>query len=177
VDHRNAAYQYVILEKHSLRDAAAKFGLSKSAIGRMVKGSVSPSKLMGRATVLPAHIEDSLAAALLRLSRNACALPLAQLPSIVKSICEDASIATPGFVAGRAWTTGFFERHPALNARFMKGQSKARLTNFNRISVAEWYAHVGPLIACYAPEEIVNMDDTGMDMENIKQKVCAHCAR
>jgi len=137
----------------------------------MVKGHVRPDKLMGRPTALPAHIEASLASALLRLCQNACALPLSRLPIIVKTICDDAGLETPGFVAGRRWTEGFFARHPELNARLMKGQSKARLTNFNRITVAEWYAHVEPLVASYAPEEIVNMDDTGMDMENIKLKV------
>ena len=170
-DLRSAAYRYVTIEKHSMREAQAKFGLSKSAVGRMVKGRVSPAKLVGRPTALPAHIEASLSSALLRLCHNACSLPLSRLPIIVKTICEDAGLATPGFVAGRKWTEGFFARHPVLNARLMKGQSKARLTNFNRITVAEWYAHVGPLIARYAPEEILNMDDTGMDMENIKLMV------
>ena len=75
------------------------------------------------------------------------------------------------FVAGQAWQRGFFSRFPHLNVRLSKGQSRARLVNFNRISVADWYSHVEKLLAEFAPEEILNMDDVGYDLEKIKELV------
>ena len=170
-DVRTAALAHLTETGSSVRETARLFGLSKGAMQRLAAGTTAPEKLMGRPTVLPPNIEKALASSLEELCKNACSAPISLLSIIVESICDDLDIAVPGFVAGQAWQRGFFSRFPHLNVRLSKGQSRARLVNFNRISVADWYSHVEELVAEFEPEEIVNMDDVGFDLENIKERV------
>ena len=52
----------------SVRKLALKYGMSKTAVGRLVSGKTQPSSKRGRAKTLPAKIEEQLVQALIRCS-------------------------------------------------------------------------------------------------------------
>ena len=43
--------------------------------------------------------------------------------------------------------------------------------HYNRITVAEWYAAVGPLAMTFSAKETMNMDDTSIDYETVVGKL------
>jgi hypothetical protein len=151
----------------SLRKLALKYGISAMSASRLVNGAVAPDAHVGPKEVLPPAVEAELVAGLKRCIANACAVNMTKFPTIVKSITSRLGVDTPTFTAGK----NGFARNPELAKRLPSKTNQARLVHFNRISVAEWCAAVGPLAKTFSAKETTNMDDTSFDNETVVGKV------
>ena len=108
---------------------------------------------------------------MLNCAKNACAVRVAQILLIVRRIAEKMGIAIDEFVCMRSWLWSFFQRHEELAKRLPSKTNQARLTHWNRISVARWTAETGPLASQYTPQQTWNGDDSGWDLESLQCKV------
>ncbi|XP_069357516.1 uncharacterized protein [Maniola hyperantus] len=79
--------------------------------------------------------------------------------------------------AGDVWFTGFLNRNPELSQRKSEGLSLARAYGVNRADVQDFFTLLAQIYTendlSTHPEKIFNMDETGIQMNNIPSKVIA----
>lgn len=78
-------------------------------------------------------------------------------------------------MAGIEWMNNFFIRHPDISVRRPQATSLARATAFNRHNVAAFFGKLKLLMDTYkfAPQNIYNMDETGVTTVQIPDRVVA----
>ena len=99
-----------------------------------------PDATQGRKTMLSRDIELQLVEMLLLCARNAVAVNVSQLSSIVISYLNKMGVDTSKIRCCEAWCRAFLMRHPVLAKRLPSKTNQARLVHWNRISFAEWRA-------------------------------------
>ena len=148
-----------------MRKAARVYGLSKSAMQRLVSGDVSPSARTGRKTILHPVVEAELARVCLYLYESNLSIHRSVIQLIARDIATKTGVPGHKFVASDKWFRGFLARHKDLSSRKACKINRARSANFNRLSVETWYTAVHDIMQLYDDEEIWNCDDTSKDPE------------
>lgn len=155
----------VLSKKMSVRKAARTYGLSVSAVQRLVSGAVSPSARAGRKTVLHPVVEAELARVCLYLYESNLPIHRSTIQSIARDIALKTGVPGHKFVASEMWFRGFLARHKDLSSRKACKINRARSANFNRLSVETWYTAIHDIMQLYEDDEIWNCDDTSKDPE------------
>ena len=141
-------------------------GISLGTLSRLKNGATTVDTANGRPPVIPKIVEDSMAEKLRRLVAAHMSVDIAMFPLIAKDIARKFKLTTTGWKAGDKWVKGFLQRHPDLAKRKCGKISRARAIHFNVLTHTEWYEAMKPLLKLYLPEEVFNMDDTGLDIEH-----------
>ena len=149
-----------------MRDLAARFPLSSSAIGRLVSGETLPSSKRGRATILPPDIEEKLVLGLIRCAAAHVGFDPDAVRRGIGYYMAKAGLAPTDFEMSDGWYESCLYRY---NHRLssLKGRSisKSRSFGFNRVQHADWCVTAAPLAKRFKPEETFNCDDTGLNLE------------
>lgn len=82
-------------------------------------------------------------------------------------------------MAGRDWYAGFMERHSRLSLRTPEATSLARISSFNKTTVNDFQNKLESLLKKhqFAPEDIFNLDETGVTTVQKVQKVISSKGR
>lgn len=158
----------------SLRFASIKFGLSKSVLQRVVTGRLSPSRVgkVGRKTLLPPSVENSLVDFLIRVSDSYLSITPQQVKKIAGYYLFKEGKKEKDFEMSDSWFQDFMSRHKKrISSLKPRTISASRAEGFNEISLAQWYAFAGPIFAQYDPREIFNQDSAGIEVEKGAAKV------
>ena len=158
----------------SIRKVATATGISSTALHRLKIGATTVLSRPGAPNALTPEVERELVAALIRLADAGVGLPWAKMSKVVRRLAEEAGSPRPTFVAGRDWMVRFLSRNPALAKRLGKRASRARLVNFNRLTMNEWFEAMRPKLEgpnAYTGRKVVNKDDKSFDNENLEKFV------
>ena len=158
--------------KFSVRILADRFGMSKTAVGRIVSGESAPEFKRGRQTILPPEVEEELVQAVIRCAQAHVGLSPDQLRKSVGFFLHRAGLKEADFEMGPGWYESFMNRHKhRLSSLKGRNISKSRSHGFNRVAVADWFNFVEPLAKKFTAEETFNDDDTGFNVEVESGKV------
>jgi len=127
----------------------------------------------GRPTALPVVVEDKIAEKVLDLADCGHALTPKQLQLYARGVAAKLKVEIGTWSAGKAWLQGFMRRHPEISRRTPTKTTGARLATFNRLNVAKWYSVTRGIAKQYGAKYTFNVDDTGFNVEEGKQKVGA----
>lgn len=150
----------------SVRELAAQFPLSASAIGRLVSGETLSSSKRGRATILPPEIEEKLVQGMIRCAHAHVGFDPDACRRAIGHYMAQAGLVPTDFHMSDGWYASFMNRHKHLLSS-LKGRSisKARSWGFNRVTVDDWSLTAAPLAKRFKPKETFNCDDTGINLE------------
>lgn len=151
----------------TVRAAAEKFYLARSAVGRLRVGETKPDGTAGRPQIVPAAVELKIVAALLRMSQAHLGLTPVVFRATIGHFLVQNGFAEDGYSMTETWYASFMQRHKvALSPLKGRNISKARSDGFNRLALTQYITFIEPLLARYTPEEIFNVDHTGVTFEN-----------
>lgn len=160
------------------REVAAKYGMSQSAVFRLVSGGSSPSSKRGRQTTLPPEIEEQLVDAAIRCSNAHVGMSPLDLRRAVGYYVHRAGLEVEDYVMSEGWYASFMNRNRhRLSSLQSRSISKARSMGFNRVTVDDWFNFVEPIAARFSPSETFNCDDTGFNLEVDTGRVVGEYAR
>jgi len=150
----------------SSRDLADKYGMSQSAVARLISGKSAVDSKRGRQLIVPPEIEEKLVKAMIRCADAHVGFGPKAMRAAVGFFMTKAGLAEEDYEMGEGWYASFMNRHKhQLSSLRSRSISKSRSFGFNRIVVEDWFDFVEPLAAKFTKEETFNCDDTGFDME------------
>jgi len=91
--------------------------MSKSAVGRLARGEISPSKGLGKPTTFHHNVEAELAKVCLYLKDANMAIERCLMQPIALEIASGLGMPEGSFRASDSWLRGFLGRHPELAVR------------------------------------------------------------
>ena len=173
--------------KWSTKRAAESHGIPRSTLQRYLKqcekdGSVE-KKTMGKDSILSAEQEKELTAILTEMESRLYGLSPLDLRKVVYQFCEQNKIrhcfSREKQCAGRKWMQLFFARNPQLSVRKPEGTSIQRAIGYNASKIRifeevlkkELFAEDGK--RRIAPENIFNVDETGLTVNQKPRKIVA----
>ena len=105
-----------------MRALATKYGMSVSAVMRLVSGATTPESKRGGQTILPPEIEEELVQAVSRCAQARVGLSPYRLRKSVGFFLHRAGLKEEDYVMGPGWCESFMNRHKhRLSA--LKGRS------------------------------------------------------
>jgi len=163
--------------KVTIRAAALQFNVPKSTLVDRSKLKGAPLVLRGRKPVLPEVVEKALAKRLIDMASRGFGVDPMHLGILASSVADELRIDLGSWVGGQKWRKGFYRRNPSLATRTTTRTVAGRLTKYNRISVEQWFAIVGPIAANFSPSNTWNVDDAGINIEKGTVKACSRRSR
>jgi hypothetical protein len=157
-----------------VRDAARTLGVDHSNLRKYLKRGFLPKDVPGPACVLGSVAEARIAYWLKEAAAIGLPITLGGLKRIAQCVAQKMGIDLTTFAASRDWTERFFARHGELAKLKPTKTNRGRLTNFNRITYANWCAVAKPIIKQYDPKEVFNADDTHVNPEVIMPAKVRH---
>ena len=145
----------------SARGAAQWAEVSHPVILRALKnGGVRQHR--GRPPALDEVVEQHIATLIAQASDAGFPFGMAEFQARIPVIAARFNIV---LVGSHGWVVGFLTRNPSISLREAKLTTLARLTNMNRIIWNRWFTIYDEVAKGYEPEEIINCDDKGWDLE------------
>lgn len=170
---RLAALDAVREQGMSINDAARMFGVSRATLQRLVHDDADESTVLpkvGSPTFLPHKVEKMLAERIIKAAEQRVGVAPARLEHYARVIAKYLKIPIGKWTGGRDWRRGFCKRWGISTLK--SGQTTgARLRSFNFVTVESWIAANGPVIKLFEPEEMVNVDDTSFNPEEMLGRV------
>jgi transposase len=166
---REAALKAVVKQGWPVNAAARRWGVSKTTLHRLgLNGADSATVMpkMGAPTFLAEHVEIMLAERLRRAAEQHVGVAPARIAHYARVIAAYAKIPLGKWTGGRDWRRQFMLRHN-LSVHKSGQTTGARTRNFNHKTAAQWYASNGPIIELFSGEEKANVDDTGLNPEEM----------
>lgn len=184
------AVMEVVENKLSLRKAAYKYGISKSAIARSVKNykakqeghpdydfEYHPRYDIHKIFSLEQEIE--LRDYLILAAKHNYGLSKSEMKKLAYSYAVANKIEVPQWEeaksAGEGWLRKFRNRHPNISLRKPEATSLARATAFNKTNVGEFFSKYQEILnrKQYQPHQIWNIDETGLSTVHVPPKILA----
>ena len=181
------AVHAVCMNNQSHKKAAHNFGVPRSSLIRYLhkiesgEGNCSVERVIGRPSVLSMEQENDLSATIENMEARLFGLSLLEVRKLVYSFCKKNKITNTfspkSEMAGRAWMTGFRNRHPELSLRKPEAVSAQRASGFNRVRVERFYDVLEASV--FSPdgsriiteENIFNVDESGYTVVQKPHKV------
>lgn len=152
--------------------ASKLYKVPKTTLVRYVRIEKLPSEVvetkMGRSSILPPQLEESLAKHCEDMERKYFGLTRTDVRSMAFYICKVNHINNPFSqkegMAGRKWLKQFLARHKNLSVRKAEALSLARGKGFNPTAVKEFFEIYEPEYSKVGgdPSRIYNCDETGV---------------
>ena len=149
-----------------MRALADKYGMSVSAIMRLVSGATTPESKRGGQTILPPEVEEELVQAVIRCAQAHVGLSPDRLRKSVGFFLHRAGLKEEDYVMGPGWYESFMNRYKhRLSSLKGRSISKSRSHGFNRVAVEDFFNFIEPIAGKFKPEETFNDDDTSFNVE------------
>lgn len=185
-ENMEAAVREVVQNRISLRIAAVRYGVSKSAVARYVRqmknqneDTFSYTPKFDHKRVFTDDEETELVNYLKEAAMLHYGLTLHQTRKLAcdyaKNNSKHVSDWEEGKSAGISWLRMFRKRHPELSLRKPEATSLARSTGFNKATVNEFFCNYKRILnkGNFQPHEIWNADESGCSTVHIPPKILA----
>ena len=164
----------------SVRSAAAASGIPRKTLADYVKRGTVIKKSPGPPTVFSARDEEELVARIIRLQKvgfplssvdvRRAAFQYARRIGLSEKFGNNAKVNE---TVGKDWFHSFMARHPTLSLRTSETLSYGRGCGLNRVIVNDFYEVLRKAISEVAPQNVYNMDESGVQMTTRKCAVVA----
>ncbi len=143
---------------------------SKSTLWRHAHGKTSRKDKAASQQYLNPREEEALVDYVLRMAERGYPLPVKFLRSLALVIARQRSSAfqipaTDGAVRrpGKNWPQGFYQRHPELKSKRVRGLDWARYDHHIHDKVMQWFTVIGRELEdpAIVPENVYSLDETG----------------
>jgi hypothetical protein len=154
----------------SIRNAAKRYRLSKSAIGRHIKGAV---KARGGQPVLSKDFEDYLVGRILICAEWGYPLDYLDLRMFVKWYHDKKGMRIKKFrnnLPGEDWAKSFLKRHSDLLSERLTQNVKRARAAVSPIVINSYFDNLEKTLTGVPPENIVNYDETNFSDEPGRSK-------
>lgn len=108
-----AAAAAVSAGKLSIRKAGKCYGVDRSKLHRVLKGTQSANSKRGAPTAMPRVVEDMLARSCSFFVKNHMYLSVKNLPILAREVCASLGIKRAKWVAGKKWVKNFSSANPS----------------------------------------------------------------
>jgi helix-turn-helix, Psq domain len=143
--------------------AAKAYGVPASSLYNSAKKQKSGYEKRGRTTTFPLEVELEIKRLIFTASGAGQGFVKRDILKAARCVAEKRKLP---FKGTEKWIDGFLKRHPTIRVRLAKVTNTGRLKSFNRISAAQYFKLLKPIVSQYKPEEICNSDDKGFDVEH-----------
>jgi hypothetical protein len=151
----------------NLRDVARNHNVDHVTLWRRFKGNLSKETVYGPAPVLTAEVETHIATALQFLCVAGMAMTMVLFIALLKRIAAAFGINTK---VSRGLVDGFFHRHPELHKKRGEILEESRAVYFSQERVEDYFARLKTVVDGVHPSKIWNMDECGIEVENLKDR-------
>lgn len=174
------AMQCVRSKEMGVNEASRNFNIPSRTLRRHLITGRS-KVLLGRNPVFSNKCEKKLVAHIKKLESVGFAPERKDVKEMAFQLAEKLNIKHPfsktNEVAGNVWFTGFMARNPELSQRKSEGLSLSRAYGVNREDVKEFFDLLSKIYEEHDftnhPEDIFNMDESGIQINNKPGKVIA----
>ena len=160
----------------SIREAAAKWEVTKTALHNRVIGKVEYDRRSGPPSILTKAEESRLADWLMEVAQRGFGLTKDDLLDAVKKLVEADKRKTP-FVnnrPGNRWYRSFMKRNPSVRLRSARPLEKKRAKISSR-DLDQWFSGYEKFIHDHGlanrPAQIWNCDESGFDLQGRAGKI------
>ena len=157
------AYNAVVHNGLSVRQAAEEYGVPRSTLGDRVSGRKMLGCKSGPPRILTDEQEECLVKFLIRCSIIGYSKSRGDVIHLIQEMCESKGIkhkVTDG------WWSSFSKRHPNLTLRAASCLSKSRAVASDASAIHQYFEVLDETLETYGikdyPNLIYNMDETGM---------------
>lgn len=144
------------------RQAAKKFGVTKTAVAECIMRKFKAPGQRGRKPFLDKATEALIAEHVSKAAELCRGYTTKDVIGLAKAMAVKFGW---NFDPTFRWFDGFMRRHPELSKSTAKKHTAARLKGFSREAWHTWYTKYEAVVAKFTAKAILNIDDSGWDLE------------
>lgn len=176
------AVEAVLQDKVAIRQAARTNNIPEKTLRtRLVKGNFIKGSSMGGASFLGEDTERKLCNHIQKLQASGFAPTSKNLRVIAYNLAQSMGLRNrfneDKKMAGVDWLKLFLKRNPVLSIRKAEGVSMSRAEGMNKEEVQKYFELLTKILTendlLVRPLNIFNMDETGLQLNNVPGKVVA----